>query len=83
MLLYVIRIGLTLLCVYGLVDAPHRPPAAGVAPRPQTKAARQAGVLVLWVFGILGSFLALPAAVAAIVYLVDVKPALSGESRPW
>ena len=87
MLLTVIRLGLTALCVYGIVDAAQRPAAAFVAHGKLTKPAWLAilvvSALVLWSFGILGSFLALPAAVAAIVYLVDVKPALSGEQNPW
>ena len=87
MLLLVIRVGLTLLCVYGLVDAVQRPAAAFVAHGKLTKpiwlAILAVSGLILWGAGILGSFLALPAAVAAIVYVVDVKPAVSGQSNPW
>ncbi|NTW39709.1 MAG: DUF2516 family protein [Cellulomonadaceae bacterium] len=79
------------LCVVALVDALRRQPAAFVRAGKRTKgfwlavlgvATAVAFVAIPWPVGIgqLG-FLALISAVAAIVYLVDVKPALGPVRR--
>ncbi|MDX6220837.1 MAG: hypothetical protein QOJ48_2518 [Frankiales bacterium] len=71
-------------CLYALVDAVRRPAAAFVAHGKLTKPI-WTGILVgailiallLGFFSFIGAF----ALVAAIVYLVDVKPALSGTNN--
>lgn len=75
------------LCVWALIDAARRPAGAFVAAGKRT---RQFWLIVLGVAtGVsfialppLGAlrFLALLAAVAAVVYLVDVRPAIGGHS---
>jgi hypothetical protein len=85
-----IDLGLLVLVIWALVDAATRPAAAFVAAGKQTKQIWLAilGVcLVLCLIGrggILG-FFGFVVAVAAIVYLVDVRPAVRGmrPGGPW
>jgi Protein of unknown function (DUF2516) len=76
--------GALALTAYALVDALVRPAAGYVAAGKLTKAAWAAitGLAVLVVFwqGPM-SFLGLPAIIAAVVYLVDVRPAVRGLRR--
>ncbi|MBB3085035.1 DUF2516 family protein [Geodermatophilus sabuli] len=76
--------GALVLTAYALVDALIRPAAGYVAAGKLTKPAWAAitGLAVLVVFwqGPM-SFLGLPAIIAAIVYLVDVRPAVRGLRR--
>jgi hypothetical protein len=76
--------GALALTAYALVDALIRPAAGYVAAGKLTKPAWAAitGLAVLIVFwqGPM-SFLGLPAIIAAIVYLVDVRPAVKGLRR--
>lgn len=87
LLLSVIGLGLLVLKVYAFIDCVRRPEGAFVAHGKLTKPAWMAitgiAALTQLVFGgVLGLF-AIVGAVAAIVYLVDVKPAVSGSSNPW
>ncbi|MDP9429999.1 MAG: DUF2516 family protein [Actinomycetota bacterium] len=72
------------LTAWALVDALVRPAAGYVAAGKLTKPG-WAAILVLAVLVILWqgpmSFLGLPAIIAGIVYLVDVRPAVRGLSR--
>jgi hypothetical protein len=89
-LLLVLNLGILVLVLWALVDALTRPPAAFVAAGKQTKQIWLAilGVslvlCLLGVGGILGLF-GFVVAVAAIVYLVDVRPAVRGmrPGGPW
>jgi hypothetical protein len=76
--------GALALTAYALVDALVRPAAGYVAAGKLTKPAWAAitGLAVLVVFwqGPM-SFLGLPAIIAAVVYLVDVRPAVRGLRR--
>jgi hypothetical protein len=89
-LLFLLNLGVLVLVVWALIDAATRPPAAFVAAGKQTKQIWLAilGVsLVLCLIG-LGGFLGILGAiiaVAAIVYLVDVRPAVRGmrPGGPW
>jgi hypothetical protein len=72
------------LAAWALVDALVRPASAYVAAGKLTKPAWggiTALALVLAYFVPTFSFLWLPAVIAAIVYLVDVRPALRGLKR--
>jgi hypothetical protein len=89
-LLLILNLGILVLVVWALVDAATRPPEAFVAAGKQTKQIWLAilGVsLVLCLLGLGGFFGILGAiiAVAAIVYLVDVRPAVRGmrPGGPW
>ncbi len=87
-------LAILVLCVWGLVDLLRRPAGAFVAAGKLTKgrwgailgaSTAVSFVALPWPLGIGAlSFLALLAAVAAIVYLVDVRPALgpTGRRRP-
>jgi len=72
------------LTVWALVDALIRPAAgyvaAGKLTKPGWAAILALSVLVMMWQGPM-SFLGLPAVIAAIVYLVDVRPAVRGLSR--
>ena len=72
------------LAAWALVDAVVRPAPAFVAAGKLTKPAWLAitaiAAVVVYFFGLL-SFLGLPAIVAAVVYLVDVRPAVRGLRR--
>jgi hypothetical protein len=83
-LLQTLSWGALALAAWALVDAVIRPAPAFVAAGKLTKPAwlaitAVAGVVVYY-FGLL-SFLGLPAVVAAVVYLVDVRPAVRGLRR--
>lgn len=90
-LLFLLNLGLLVLVVWALVDAAGRPPAAYVAAGKLTKPIWLTilGVALLLVLVGLGGVLSLfgfVVAVAAIVYLVDVRPAVRelGPGRgPW
>jgi hypothetical protein len=89
-LLLVLNLGILVLVVWALVDALTRPPAAFVAAGKQTKQIWLAilGVcllLCLLGFGVYLGILGAVIAVAAIVYLVDVRPAVRGmrPGGPW
>jgi len=86
-LLSVLALGLLVLKVYAFIDCLRRPEGMFVALGKLTKPAWLAitGIAallqllrpdVISIFSLLGT-------VAAIVYLVDVKPAVSGSANPW
>ena len=85
-LLLLINLAVAVTCVYALVDCVRRPAAAFVAHGKQNKQVWSM-ILVVAVFvalvlgGVMGSFIGPFAAVAAIVYLVDVKPAITGRNN--
>jgi hypothetical protein len=87
LLLAVISLGLLALKIWALVDCATRPAGAFVAHSKQTK---QIWLIILGVtvalallFGGVLNLFSLAGTVAAIVYLVDVRPAVSGSSNPW
>lgn len=86
LLLDLLRLALVGLCVYGIVDAARRPAAAFPAHGKLTKqiwlAILVISGLAIYTLGVV-SFLGLPGIVAVTVYVVDVKPAVSGTSNPW
>ena len=84
-LLTLINLVVLVTTAYALVDCARRPASAFVAHGKQTKQMWLAILAVALVLALtLGflSFLGSIAVVAAIVYLVDVKPAVSG-SNNW
>jgi hypothetical protein len=89
-LLLVLNLGILVLVLWGLIDAATRPAAAFLAAGKQTKPiwlGILGGCLLLCLIGF-GGFLGLfgaVIAVAAIVYLVDVRPAVRGmrPGGPW
>jgi hypothetical protein len=79
-----LRWGLLALTVWAFVDALIRPAAGFVAAGKLTKPGWAAitglaAVIIFWQGPM--SFLGLPAVIAAIVYLVDVRPAVRGLRR--
>jgi hypothetical protein len=80
----VVLYGTLALAVWAFVDAVIRPAAGFVAAGKLTKpgwlAITGLAMLLLWWQGPL-SFLGLPAVIAAVVYLVDVRPAVRGLRR--
>jgi hypothetical protein len=87
LLLTVLSVGLLVLKVWALVDCAQRPAAAfeihGKLTKQYWLLILGATVLLALLFpSVLGIF-SLVGTVAAIVYLVDVKPAVSGQSNPW
>lgn len=76
--------GTLALALWGFVDALVRPAAGFVAAGKLTKPAwlgiTALAAVLLFVMGPM-SFLGLPAVVAAVVYLVDVRPAVRGLHR--
>ena len=85
-LLLLLNLGLLVLVVWSLIDALTRPAAAFIAAGKQTKPIWLAilGVALLLVLAGLGGVLGIfgfIVAVAAIVYLVDVRPAVR-DMRP-
>ena len=80
--LYAINLVVVVTCAYALVDALRRPAAAFVAHGKLTKPIWCA-ILAVATLVSLGGFISLfgsIALVAGIVYLVDVKPAVTGTS---
>ncbi|MFQ1001897.1 DUF2516 family protein [Modestobacter sp. SSW1-42] len=79
-----VTFGTLALAGWALVDAVIRPAAsfvaAGKLSKPAWLAITGIATLLLWVMGPL-SFLGLPAVVAAVVYLVDVRPAVRSLNR--
>ena len=87
LLLFGLGLGLLALKVWALVDAITRPAPAFVAAGKQTKViwvAILAVAVVLGRIGVLGIF-AIVGTIAAVVYLVDVRPAVAGtrSGGPW
>lgn len=78
-----LRLALFLVALFAFVDSLIRPPTAYVAAGKLTKPAWAAitgvAALALFLFGV-QSFWSIPAIVAALVYLVDVRPAVRGMS---
>jgi hypothetical protein len=72
------------LTVWAFVDSLVRPAAgfvaAGKLTKPVWSAITGVSIAVIWYFGPM-SFLGLPAIIAGIVYLVDVRPAVRGLRR--
>ena len=87
LLLFVIGIGLLVLKIYAFVDCLRRPEGSCVAFGKLTKPAWLAitgiSALLQLIFGGAIGLLSIAGTVATIVYLVDVKPAVSGTSNPW
>jgi hypothetical protein len=83
-LVTVLRLAALALALWAFVDALIRPAQAYVAAGKLTKPAWAAitgvSAVVVYLFGVL-SFLGLPAVVAAVVYLVDVRPTVRGLRR--
>ena len=84
LLLLVLRWGVLALTVWAFVDALVRPAAGFVAAGKLTKPGWMAitalaALIILWQGPM--SFLGLPAVIAAVVYLVDVRPAVRGLRR--
>ena len=73
------------LTVWAFVDALIRPAAAYVAAGKLTKPGWAAitglAALIIFLFKTPMTFLGLPAVIAAVVYLVDVRPAVRGLRR--
>jgi hypothetical protein len=83
-LLQVLSWAVVALALWAFVDALVRPAtgfsAAGKLSKPAWAGITGVAAAVLYWFGAL-SFLGLPAIVAAVVYLVDVRPAVRGLRR--
>ncbi|MCU1594406.1 MAG: uncharacterized protein JWO12_1798 [Frankiales bacterium] len=85
-LLVLIGVGLVVLKVWALVDCATRPGPAFLA---HGKLSKQIWLAILVVTVLAGlhfsvlSVLGLAGTIAAIVYLVDVRPALAGTASPW
>jgi hypothetical protein len=79
-----VRLGVLALAVWAFADALARPAAAfraaGKLTKPGWLAITAIATLLLYLMGPM-SFLGLPAVIAAIVYLVDVRPAIRGLRR--
>jgi hypothetical protein len=90
LVLDVVRLGVLALAVWAFVDALLRPAAAfvgaGTLTKPGWLAITAIAALLLYFLGPM-SFLGLPAVVASIVYLVDVRPAVralkGGGNNTW
>ena len=87
LLLWVLSVVLLVLKGYAFLDCTRRPAGAFEAFGKLTKPAwlaitGVAALLQLLVGGVIG-ILSLVGTVAAIVYVVDVKPAVSGNASPW
>ena len=79
-----VQLGCMALAAWALVDALIRPAdgyvAAGKLTKPAWCGITGAALLIVYLLGAI-SFLGLPAVVAAVVYLVDVRPAIRGLRR--
>lgn len=87
LLLWALSLGLLVLKGYAAFDCVQRPAGAFVAFGKLTKPGWLAitciaAFLQLTLGGVIG-LLSLLGTVAAIVYIVDVKPAVSGSTNPW
>jgi hypothetical protein len=84
LLLLVLTWGALALGAWAFIDALVRPAASFVAAGKLTKpgwvAITGIAIAVVYFFGLM-SFFGLPAIIAAIVYLVDVRPAVRGLRR--
>ena len=84
LLLTALTCGGLALTAWAFVDALIRPAGAFVATGKLTKpgwvAITGIAIAVVYLFGLM-SFLGLPAIIAAVVYLVDVRPAVRGLPR--
>jgi hypothetical protein len=84
LLMLVLTIGAVALGAWAFVDALVRPApgfvAAGKLTKPAWLAITGLATVVVYFFGLM-SFFGLPAIIAAIVYLVDVRPAVRGLRR--
>jgi hypothetical protein len=84
LLLNALTLGALALAAWAFIDAATRPANAFVATGKLTKPGWMGIVAlaaaIIWFFGLM-SFLGLPAVIAAIVYLVDVRPAVRGLPR--
>jgi hypothetical protein len=84
LLFLVLRWGALALGLWALVDCLVRPApgfvAAGKLTKPGWLAITAIAIVVVYFFGLM-SFLGLPAIIASIVYLVDVRPAVRGLRR--
>ena len=80
----VLRYGTLALALWAFVDALIRPAAgyvaAGKLTKPGWAAITGLAALIIYWMGPM-SFLGLPAVIAAVVYLVDVRPAVRGLRR--
>jgi hypothetical protein len=79
-LMAIVSLGLFVLKLYALIDCATRPTAAFPLHNKLTKVAWLVILALAVVFGGLG-VLGLAGTVAAIVYIVDVKPAVTGKSQ--
>jgi hypothetical protein len=88
-LVALLTLGLLVLTAWALIDAATRPAAAFVAAGKQTKpiwlAILGVGLVLFLLFPSIFGIFGLVVAVAAIVYLVDVRPAVRGArpGGPW
>lgn len=84
LLMLVLTIGAVALGAWAFIDALVRPApgfvAAGKLTKPAWLAITGLATVVVYFFGLM-SFLGLPAIVASVVYLVDVRPAVRGLRR--
>jgi Protein of unknown function (DUF2516) len=84
LLFLVLTWGALALAAWAFIDALVRPAAgfvaAGKLTKPGWAAITALAIVVIYFFGVL-SFFGLPAVIASIVYLVDVRPAVRGLRR--
>lgn len=89
LLLFVLDLGLLVLAGWALADAAVRPAAAFPAAGKLTKAAWVGILAVCFLFTLLGAgilgFIGIAVAVATLVYLLDVRPAVRElkPGGPW
>ena len=80
-----LQLAIAVGALVGLIDAARRPSAAFIAAGKLTKPAWVAilavSAVVAYFFGLNGFLLGLVAAVATIVYFVDVRPAVNAATR--
>jgi hypothetical protein len=84
LLFLVLTWGALALAAWAFIDALVRPAAgfvaAGKLTKPGWAAITALAIVVIYFFGVM-SFFGLPAVIASIVYLVDVRPAVRGLRR--